>query len=104
MFLFNIADFLGGPIILLALVLVIFSHGVEYQYLAASPSEVGNGAPSEDAATNSPSEVGMEVGVVWGIIKGMLFLYLQGCTRGVERIYLGCAGYMDVVWDGRFTW
>ena len=59
MFLFNIDDCLGGGNVFLALVLVLFSRGVEYQYLAASTSEVGNGAPSE---TPSPSEVGKEVG------------------------------------------
>ena len=62
MFLFNIDDCLGGGNFFLALVLVLFSRGVEYQYLAASPLEVGNGAPSEGAYTPSPSEVGKVVG------------------------------------------
>ena len=77
--LFNLAGFLGGPIFILALVIFLSSCCVEYQYLPASPSEVG-AAPYEGAATSSPSKVGKEVGSGWGIIPGVLFLILSGCT------------------------
>ena len=74
---------------------------MEYQYWADSPLNVGNGAPSEGAATPSPSEVGKKLVVGLGVIPGMLFLVLWGCTRGVAQISLGCIGFLDVGWDER---
>ena len=71
-----------------------------YQYLAASSSEVGNGAPSEGADTTSLLEVGMEVCAGWGIMPGMLFLVIQLCTRGVAHISIRCVGFVDVGWYG----
>ena len=92
---------MGGPIFSLALDLVLFSRGVEYQSLVASPSEVVNAARYEFATTPSPSEMGKEVVAGWGIIPGMLFLVLWGYTLGVARISLGCVGLVDVGWSGR---
>ena len=101
MVLFYIADFLGGPILFLALAHVLFSRGVEYQYFVDSSLEVVNGAPSEVSATPSTLEVGKEVGDVLGIIPGMLFLVIWWCTQGVAQISLGCVGLVDVGWAGR---
>ena len=58
---FNLADCLVGPTFFLTLVFYLFSCGVEYQSWADSPSQVGNGAPSESDGTPSPSKVGKEL-------------------------------------------
>ena len=51
---------------------------MEYKSLAASLSELRNGASSGGSDTPSPSEVGKKVGAGWVIITGVLFLVLRG--------------------------
>ena len=45
--------------------------------------------------------MGKEVGAGWGIMPGVMFLVLWGCTQRVAWISLGCVRFMDVGWSGR---